>query len=150
MGRGPGPFRLAASLDAAGGRAGRGALLLPAQGRRDLPEVGGVAYATTFGTPLVLLSFSTVVTLHIGMMKRLYTDQNREWWARLGGFVLLAALAWLGVFAVTLYAAPLVKWLAGLALAGGLAWAASSIGGVLLGKSSLTGGRTNPARARSG
>jgi len=111
------------------------------RGAADLPEVGGVAYATTFGTPLVLLSFSTVVTLHIGMMKRLYTDQNREWWARLGGFILLAALAWLGLFAVTLYAAPLVKWLAGLALAGGLAWAATSIGGVLLGKSSLTGSR---------
>jgi hypothetical protein len=109
------------------------------KGAGSLPDVGGVAYATTFGTPLVLLSYSGVVTLHIGMMKRLYTDQDREWWARLGGLILLAALGWTGIFAVTLYAAPLVKWLAGLALAGGLAWAASSIGGVLLGKSSLTG-----------
>jgi len=49
-------------------------------------------------------------------------------------------VAWTGVFAVTLYAAPLVKWLTGLVLAaGGLAWIASSVGGVLLGKSSLTG-----------
>lgn len=113
-----------------------------AKGAAHLPEVGGVAYATTFGTPLVLLGFSTVVTLHIGMMKRLYTDQNREWWARLGGFILLATAAWAGLFAVTLYAAPLMKWLEGLALAGGLAWATTSIGGVLLGKSSLTGDRS--------
>lgn len=111
------------------------------KGAESLPEVGAVAYATTFGTPLVLLSYSAVVTLHIGMMKRLYTDQDREWWARLGGFIMQAAVIWLAVFAVTLYAAPLVKWLAGLALAGGLAWAATSIGGVLLGKSSLTGGQ---------
>jgi len=111
------------------------------KGAAGLPDVGGVAYATTFGTPLALLSYSAVVTVHIGMMKRLYTDQDREWWARLGGFIMLAAAAWMGLFAVTLYAAPLVKWLAGLALAGGLAWAATSIGGVLLGKSSLTGGQ---------
>ncbi len=99
-----------------------------------------VAYATTFGTPLVLLSYSLVVTLHIGLMKRLFSDQDREWWARLGGFIMHAAVIWLGVFAVTLYAAPLVKWLAGLALAGGIAWAATSIAGVLLGKSAFTGG----------
>ncbi len=119
------------------------------RGAADLPEVGGVAYAASFGTPLVLLVFSTVVMLHIGMMKRLYTEQNREWWARLGGFVLLTALAWLGLFAVTLYAAPLVKWLEGLALAGGLAWAATSIGGVLLGKSSLTGNQGKSGLGKS-
>lgn len=118
------------------------------EGAARLPEVGGVAYATTFGTPLVLLSYSLVVTLHIGMMKRLYSEQDREWWARLGGFIVQAAVAWLGVFAVTLYAAPLVKWLAGLALAGGLAWAAGSIGGVLLGKSSLTGGQGAPGAGK--
>jgi hypothetical protein len=114
-----------------------------------LPEVGAVAYATTFGTPLVLLSYSAVVTLHIGMMKRLYTDQDREWWARLGGFIMQAAVIWLAVFAVTLYAAPLVKWLAGLAVAGGLAWAATSIGGVLLGKSSLTGGQDKSGKSKT-
>jgi hypothetical protein len=109
------------------------------KGAEHLPELGAVAYATTFVTPLVLLSYSLVVTLHIGLMKRLFSDQDREWWARLGGFIMQAAVIWLGVFAVTLYAEPLVKWLAGLALAGGLAWAATSIGGVLLGKSSFTG-----------
>jgi hypothetical protein len=109
------------------------------EGAALLPERGTLAYATTFGTPLVLLSYSLVVTLHIGMMKRLFSDQDREWWARLGGFIVQAAVIWLGVFAVTLYAAPLVKWLAALAVAGGLAWAATSIGGVLLGKSAFTG-----------
>ncbi|MHB1144689.1 MAG: patatin-like phospholipase family protein [Thiobacillus sp.] len=116
------------------------------KGAEHFPEVGGVAYATAFGTPLVLLSYSLVVTLHIGMMKRLFTDQDREWWARVGGFIMQAETAWLAVFAVTLYAAPLVKWLAGLALAGGLAWAASSIGGVLLGKSSFTGGQNKSSK----
>ncbi|HWR77295.1 MAG TPA: patatin-like phospholipase family protein [Thiobacillus sp.] len=119
------------------------------KGADNLPEVGAVAYATAFGTPLVLLSYSAVVTLHIGMMKRLYTDHDREWWARLGGFIVLAAVIWLAVFAVTLYAAPLVKWLAGLAVAGGLAWAATSIGGVLLGKSSFTGGQGQSGKGKA-
>jgi hypothetical protein len=108
-----------------------------------------VAYATTFGTPLVLLSYSLVVMLHIGLMKRLFSDQDREWWARLGGFIAQAAVIWLGVFAVTLYAAPLVKWLAGLALAGGIAWAATSIAGVLLGKSAFTGGQANEGKSKA-
>lgn len=114
-----------------------------------LPETGRMAYATAFGTPLLLMGYSLVVALHIGLMKRLNTEQAREWWSRLGGFILLAALAWLGAFAVTLYAAPLLQWLTVLALAGGLAWAASSIGGVLLGKSALTGGGNRPGSARS-
>jgi len=119
------------------------------KGAAGLPDVGGMAYATTFGTPLVLMSFSLAVTLHIGLMKRLNTEQDREWWARLGGFVVLAALIWLGTFAVTLYAAPLVKWLAGLAVAGGLAWVASTIGGVLLGKSSFTAGQGQSGKGKS-
>ena len=40
VGRWPGPFRLAAALDAAGGRAGRGDLLLPAQGGREPARCG--------------------------------------------------------------------------------------------------------------
>lgn len=120
------------------------ALYALAQAASHLPATGGMAYAVTFFTPLVLLAYSLVVTLHIGLMKRLYSEHDREWWARLGGFILLAALTWLLLFGVTLYAAPLLKWLAGLALAGGLAWAASSIGGVLLGKSALTGPQGKP------
>ena len=112
---------------------------LLAQGAEKLNGWGGIVYAVAFGTPLVLLSFSVVVTLNIGLMKRLFSENDREWWARLGGFILLAALAWTAGFAVTLFSAPLVKWLAGLALAGGLAWVATSIGGVLLGKSTATG-----------
>ncbi|MEW5967757.1 MAG: hypothetical protein AB1720_12315 [Pseudomonadota bacterium] len=109
-----------------------------------LPATGGPSLAVAFYTPLILLTYSFVVTVHIGLMKRLYSENDREWWARLGGFIVLAALLWLAAFAVTLYAAPLVKWLAGLALAGGLAWAASSIGGVLLGKSAHTGAGARP------
>ena len=117
---------------------------------QSLPETGGLAYATAFGTPMVLMSFSLVVTLHIGLMRRLNTEQDREWWARLGGLLILAALVWLSAFAVTLYSAPLVKWLAGLAVAGGLAWVATSIGGVILGKSSLTVGQTQSGKGQVG
>ena len=119
-----------------------------AQGAAKLTDWDGLVYATAFGTPLVLMSYSAVVTLNIGLMKRLFSENDREWWARLGGFVLLAALAWTAGFAVTLYSAPLVKWLAGLAVAGGLAWIATSIGGVLLGKSTLTDGSKKTGKSK--
>lgn len=119
------------------------------KGAHTLSDLGSIDYVVAFGTPLVLLSFSAVATLHVGLMKRLYSENDREWWARLGGFILLAALIWASTFAATLYAAPLVKWLAGLALAGGLAWVATSVGGVLLGKSKLTAGNGNASKGQS-
>jgi len=59
--------------------------------------------ALTFGAPLVLGIFLLAGTLHIGLMGIVFRDRRREWWGRLGGWLLVFALTWLAVFWVALY-----------------------------------------------
>jgi len=57
----------------------------------------------TFGVPLILGIFLLAGTLHIGLMGKRFPDRRREWWGRLGGWLLLWGVVWLVVFWVTLY-----------------------------------------------
>ncbi len=102
------------------------------------PGIGGW-WAVGLGTPLILKIFSLVVVAHIGFMRRDFTNQIREWWSRLGGLVLIIALAWLALFAIAVYAAPLLVWASNWAYGAGGVWLASTVSGVLLGAGSATG-----------
>ena len=44
--------------------------------------------------PLLLLLILVAETIFIGLVSKSSTDEDREWWARAGGLVLLAAVAW--------------------------------------------------------
>lgn len=91
----------------------------------------------TFGPPLVMLAFMLPVALHIGLARRRFSDMQREWWARLGGWVMSLALAWLLLFSIALFGALALAWLNEWAAAsGGLVWAAATVWGVLAGKGS--------------
>jgi hypothetical protein len=57
----------------------------------------------TFGVPLVVGIFLLAGTLHIGVMGIAFRDRRREWWGRLGGWLLLWGVSWLAVFTVSLY-----------------------------------------------
>lgn len=57
----------------------------------------------TFGVPLVLGILLLVGTLHIGLMGTAFRDSRREWWGRLGGWLLLWGFAWLTFFWLALY-----------------------------------------------
>ena len=83
-------------------------------------------HAAAFGPPLFLLGLSFVVTVHIGAARRVFTDPDREWFARLGGFVLWFCAAWTTLFVLVLYATPFVQWLKSTAPAALVAWAAGS------------------------
>lgn len=96
-------------------------------------------YAVAFGTPLFLLMLSFVVTVHIGVARRQFSEHDREWWARLGGQVLLCAGVWALVFSLVLYATPFAHWLAGGGLAALIAWAGGSGLGAWLARSPVTG-----------
>jgi len=54
-----------------------------------------VALALTFCVPLVVGVFLLAGVLHIGMMGVVFRDWKREWWGRLGGWLLLFAIVWL-------------------------------------------------------
>lgn len=101
-------------------------------------------WATGFGTPLLLAIFCLILVLHQGLMARLFRVSQLEWWARLGGYVLLVATAWTGVYALLLYVPPLLNMLhSEFIAAGGIVWAAHSLAGIILGKSASTSGATN-------
>ncbi|WP_342343012.1 patatin-like phospholipase family protein [Sulfurimicrobium lacus] len=97
-------------------------------------------HAVAFGPPLFLLGLSFVVTVHIGAARRSFSEDEREWFARLGGFVLLSAVGWALLFALILYAAPFVNWLAGGGLAALGAWAGGSGVGAWFARSPATSG----------
>ena len=97
-------------------------------------------HAVAFGPPLFLLGLSFVVTVHIGAARRSFSEDEREWFARLGGFVLFSAAAWALLFSLILYAAPFVHWLAGGGLAALGAWAGGSGIGAWFARSPATSG----------
>jgi peptidoglycan hydrolase-like protein with peptidoglycan-binding domain len=96
----------------------------------------------TVGPPLIVLVFSATVALHIGLMGRDFPEAKREWWSRLGGWLLIAVVVWIVWFGIAIIG-PLilrsqlvsdwVKW----SLTSG--WLVSTIAGVIAGKSSGTG-----------
>jgi len=55
-----------------------------------------------FGVPLVVGIFLLTITLHIGLMGIAFNDWRREWWGRLGGWLLLWGGLWLALFWVAL------------------------------------------------
>lgn len=71
-------------------------------------KINVVALAT-FGMPLMLAVFGLVMTLMIGLIGRMYSDQSREWWARMGAWVSIIAVSWMLLFCCTFYLPPLLS-----------------------------------------
>ena len=92
------------------------------------------------GPPLFVIEVLAVVTVHIGLMARNFSDQQHELWSRIGGQFQVALLLWLLIAGLALFSAPLFEFLAVWAAGGGIAWLATSLAGVLLGKSAATSG----------
>jgi hypothetical protein len=68
-----------------------------------------VKAALTAGAPLVLGIFLLAGTLHIGLMGTKFHDSAREWWGRLGGWLLLWGGVWMAVFWIALYFPDFIK-----------------------------------------
>lgn len=94
---------------------------------------------TAFGTPVLLAIICVALVLHIGLVSRGFSEDVREWWGRLGGWATMSMLAWAIGFAVVIYAPALVYWGQAWMAAAGLGWIASTIAGVMLGRTAATG-----------
>ena len=92
-----------------------------------------------FGAPLVVAALSLMIAFHIGLVGQAFTEDEREWWSTLGGWVLLGKLVWASLFALVMFAPILMEWGSSWLVFLGPAWIGTTIGGILLGKSSLTG-----------
>lgn len=98
----------------------------------------------TFGTPLVIGILVLGAILHIGLMGTDFTDRRREWWGRLGGWLLLGGITWLATFWMALYFPHFVHNLPPWALRLAQkyltpAWVVTTVGGVFAGKGNTTG-----------
>jgi hypothetical protein len=95
------------------------------------------------GPPLILGGPLVTMLLVVGLLGRTFEDARREWLSRLSAWMGLYILLWILSFVFALLGYDIVTWLckrlwAGVpALAG---WAATSIGGLLAGKSSKSSG----------
>jgi len=104
-------------------------------------RVAGFWMVLGFGTPLVIAVLTLMIAFHIGLVGQAFTEDEREWWSSMGGWFLLAKLAWVALFALVVFTPILMKWGSSWLVFLGPAWIATTVGGIILGKSSLTGGR---------
>ena len=61
----------------------------------------------TFGPPLVIGVYTIAAVIQIGLMGRHFDDDIREWWARVGGWLLIYTVGWLGHYSLAHYVGPL-------------------------------------------
>ncbi len=95
--------------------------------------------------PILVLSFFIAITAHIALAGELLSEETREWWARVGGQVLLATFVLSGLVFIAVYAPPLVDRLTRDLDPSGttkkvlaLVWAGITGSGILAGRSSKT------------
>lgn len=105
-----------------------------------LIAAGHLLEVVTFGPALVLLLLSFTIAVHLGVARDLFMEQHREWWARVGGEILLAAGAWVLVFSVAFFTPPFVAWLEYGGLAAIVAWVGASGVGASMATSATTSG----------
>ncbi|HMD16104.1 MAG TPA: patatin-like phospholipase family protein [Terriglobales bacterium] len=60
-------------------------------------------HVMTFGTPVAIGMMLLAGVLHIGLMGRGMTDEHREWWGRLGGWLLIYGFCWFFLFLIAVY-----------------------------------------------
>ncbi|MBI1815037.1 MAG: patatin-like phospholipase family protein [Deltaproteobacteria bacterium] len=100
-----------------------------------------------WGAPAVVGAITLAVIVHIGLMGLSQAELAREWWSRLGGWLLIYTLVWIALCSMTFYAPYALAWLAvhWARLTSGLtvAWVASTVGGLLAGHSAQTGARND-------
>jgi hypothetical protein len=89
-----------------------------------------------FGPPIIITILSCATVLQIGLLGRNFPDERREWWSRLGAWLLIYTLSWIGLAGVAIYG----PWLAGRigtwGRSGALAaWLGTAVGGVMMARS---------------
>jgi Patatin-like phospholipase len=134
---------------AVGGGLGRGYTIL----LRHVPPRAYSAYwiIAVFGTGAVMLIMLLAGALHLGLAGRGCRDLVREWWARLGGFLMLLILAWMLLAGSSAFGPLLVRWivykLQGWSVIPVLAWVVHNYLGVKAANSARTTGLPDKAKS---
>ena len=56
-----------------------------------------------FAAPVVMILFLFAATVFIGAGSKFTSDEDREWWARMGGWMFIAILGWAGFASLVLF-----------------------------------------------
>jgi len=68
-------------------------------------------HLAAIGVPVVILIYSSVIMLHLGLLGRALNDQYREWWSRLSALLTTYILIWFALSGATIYGPWLLAWL---------------------------------------
>jgi hypothetical protein len=99
----------------------------------------GMWKVLTFGPPVMVLVLTLMVTVHIGLLGVNFPDMRREWWSRLGAWMLIYSAAWLAICLLSLWSPLWVRSLTErVVAAGGATWILTTLAGVLTGRSAKT------------
>ncbi len=148
------PAFLSSSLiaGAVGGGLGRGYLMLLWR----LPAHHYAIYwiVAVLGTGGIMLLMWTSGSLHLGLAGRGCRDLVREWWARLGGFVMLVTLSWMLLAGSCTFGPLLVRWLLAKLQWGSIVpavlWIVHNYLGVKAAKSATTSGPSAQTKSADG
>lgn len=92
-------------------------------------------HVNVWKAPAIVLVFMLTAFVHTGLMGRAFPEALRQWWSRLGAWLLIWTLTWLGVALIGLFGAILVVILGlWVASAVGSGWVLSTVTGVLVGR----------------
>jgi len=101
----------------------------------------GLWITSAFGPTLFLMVVGTTILVLQGLSGTLLSDAQREWWSRLGAWLLITTAAWV-VIATICFFMPLWVATAGLKMAAaGIAWGSLTAAGVKLAFSAKRGGK---------
>jgi hypothetical protein len=105
----------------------------------------GIWHVVSFGTPLIVSVFLLVAVLQLGLIGRLAPDPRREWWGRLGGWLLIMTITWASAFALAIYSPLWLMWARKWATFSSVMWILCTATGVLGAKSAKTGSPSSPS-----
>jgi hypothetical protein len=110
-------------------------------------------HLTVLGAPCLLLAMIVVAVVQIGLTGRWMPDDRREWWSRLGAWILILMTGYLAIMGISIYGPLWVataftefpKWAEGITFG----WVATTIGGVLTARSNKSGGQMTTGKPDS-
>ena len=108
-------------------------------------EQNQVWHQLVWGPVAIVLVYSLVIILHIGLIGRDLPEDRREWWSRLGAVLMVWLIGWVSLVCVSIYGPRIIPWiklhiLAKIIASGALfSWICTTVAGIMKAHSANTG-----------
>lgn len=83
-----------------------------------------------FGVPIYLLLFYLAITVYTGLSSHDASDEDREWWGRASGWILIAAAVWTAISVLVVFGPLALSWTYSTIAAGGVAGVITMLAGL--------------------